>query len=167
MSRNDESWSRFFAGLDFSTVSKESDLNYTDPYATAEQKKRDSQVTELLTAYVTSYKKKVRHSTICRYVILIPCIAIVMVFAGVLVYFSFQIMGEESTVEIPDLAAFITACVSFISLIIGLLTVVTKYFFPENDEQYITKIVDSIQKNDLENKRVNAGSQDQDCSSSP
>lgn len=166
MPRNDESWSRFFAGLDFSTVSKESELNYTDPYATAEQKKRDSQVTELLTAYVTSYKKKVRHSTICRYVILIPCIAIVVVFAGILVYFSFRIMNTKSTVRISDLATFITACISFISLIIGLLTIVTKYFFPENDEQYITQIVDSIQKNDLENKRVNAGSQDPDSPSS-
>ena len=49
-----------------------------------------------------------------------------------------------------------TACVSFISLIIGLLTIITKYFFPENDEQYITAIVEAIQKNDLENKRENA-----------
>lgn len=50
----------------------------------------------------------------------------------------------------------ITASVSFISLVIGLLTIITKYFFPENDEQYITKIVETIQQNDLENKKENA-----------
>ena len=33
---------------------------------------------------------------------------------------------------------------------------ITKYFFPENDEQYITTIVETIQQNDLENKRENA-----------
>lgn len=54
------------------------------------------------------------------------------------------------------MVSFITTCVSFITLIIGLLTIVTKYFFPENDEQYITTIVEAIQKNDLENKRENA-----------
>lgn len=45
---------------------------------------------------------------------------------------------------------------SFISLVIGLLTIITKYFFSENDEQYITKIVETIQQNDLENKKENA-----------
>ena len=45
---------------------------------------------------------------------------------------------------------------SFISLVIGLLTIITKYFFPESDEQYITKIVETIQQNDLENKKENA-----------
>lgn len=63
---------------------------------------------------------------------------------------------RKSDLNVTDLAAFITACISFISLIIGLLTIITKYFFPENGEQYITQIVELIQKNDLENKRENA-----------
>lgn len=62
----------------------------------------------------------------------------------------------ENELKVQSLVAFVTACISFISLIIGLLTIITKYFFPENDEQYITTIVESIQKNDLENKRENA-----------
>ena len=55
--------------------------------------------------------------------------------------------------QISNLVAFVTACISFVSLIIGLLTIITKYFFPENDEQYITKIVEIIQNNDFKNKQ--------------
>lgn len=71
-------------------------------------------------------------------------------------FLSLKVLNVDSDLKIQDVAAFITACISFISLIIGLLTIITKYFFPENDEQYITQIVESIQKNDLENKRENA-----------
>lgn len=31
---------------------------------------------------------------------------------------------------------------------------ITKYCFPEKDDEYILKIVDSIQKNDLERSRL-------------
>lgn len=71
-------------------------------------------------------------------------------------FFVAKVLNVDSELDIQDVVAFITACISFISLIIGLLTIITKYFFPENDEQYITTIVESIQKNDLENKRENA-----------
>lgn len=73
-----------------------------------------------------------------------------------LIFLSLKVLNVDSELDIQDVVAFITACISFISLIIGLLTIITKYFFPENDEQYITTIVESIQKNDLENKRENA-----------
>lgn len=72
------------------------------------------------------------------------------------VFLSTKVLNSNSKLDIQDVVAFIAACISFISLIIGLLTIITKYFFPENDEQYITTIVESIQKNDLENKRENA-----------
>lgn len=85
-----------------------------------------------------------------------PCIFIICIFAVVLILFSYYIATQKTSIKITDLAAFITACISFISLIIGILTIITKYFFPENGEQYITQIVETIQKNDLENKRENA-----------
>ena len=81
---------------------------------------------------------------------------IICFFAGILIYFSIQMLNSQSQIEVPDVVSFATACISFITLIIGLLTIITKYFFPENDEQYITAIVEAIQKNDLENKRENA-----------
>ena len=146
----------FFNHLVFSSARSEEELGYKDPFVTSQQKKRDEKVTELLSEYVSFYKDKVKHSTICRYVILLPCMLIVAGFAVLLVYFALRLLNTETAVPVTDLIAFITACISFISLIIGLLTIITKYFFPENDEQYITKIVESIQKNDLENKRENA-----------
>lgn len=73
-----------------------------------------------------------------------------------LIYFAVKAMDTQSNLQVSDLVAFVTACVSFVSLIIGLLTIITRYFFPHNDEKYITTIVESIQKNDLENKRENA-----------
>ena len=143
-------------GLILEDVKQDSDLDYKDPFVTLQQKKRDQKITELLTEYVNFYKKKVRHSTICRYLILTPCVLIILGFAVLLGYFALRIVHAAAPLEIGDLVTFVTACVSFISLIIGLLTIITKYFFPENDEQYITAIVESIQKNDLENKRENA-----------
>mgnify|MGYP006983545716 CR=1 FL=1 len=140
----------------FGRTKSEEDLSYKDVFATNEQKKRDKTITGLLSDYALSYKKKVKHSTICRYVILVPCILIIVAFAIVFCCFAWRIFNIKTEMAINDLAAFITACISFVSLIIGLLTIVTKYFFPENDEQYVTTIVESIQKNDLENKRENA-----------
>ncbi len=133
-------------GLILEDVKQDSDLDYKDPFVTLQQKKRDQKITELLTEYVNFYKKKVRHSTICRYLILTPCVLIILGFAVLLGYFALRIVHAAAPLEIGDLVAFVTACVSFISLIIGLLTIITKYFFPENDEQYITAIVEAIQR---------------------
>lgn len=147
---------KFLEEVSFEKAADEKELAYNDPLVTVEQKKRDRYVTELLNEYVLFYRGKVKHSKICRYIILIPCILIVMGFSVLLVYLSLKMIDIPNTIQIEDLIAFVTACFSFISLIIGLLTIVTKYFFPENDEKYITTIVESIQKNDLNNKRENA-----------
>ena len=129
---------------------------YNDRLMTQQQKIRDVQITELLKEYVNFYQAKVKHGKICRYIILIPCILIIGVFAGMLCIFVIKAMRANWQFEVEGVVAFVTACVSFISLIIGLLTIITKYFFPENDEQYIATIVETIQRNDLENKRENA-----------
>lgn len=129
---------------------------YEDKYITKEQNNRDKEITKLLRAYVTTYENKVKISSRYQKFILYPCIAIICIFAVMLLWFSYCILTRKTGIKITDLVAFITACISFISLIIGLLTIITKYFFPENGEQYITQIVETIQKNDLENKRENA-----------
>ena len=150
----------------FLTAETEDELGYKDPFVTREQKKRDEHITRLLDKYVSFYESKVRHSTICRYVILIPCVLIIIAFSILLIVLSINVLSADNELRGQDLVAFITACISFSSLIIGLLTIITKYFFPENDEQYITTIVESIQKNDLENKRENARSRSEDKSQS-
>lgn len=156
MKHSENSLHKFLIRSSFSIADTEAELGYKDPLVTKEQKKRDEYITRLLDKYVSSYESKVTHSKICRYIILIPCMAIILGFSGLLFYLSLNILNVKSELHTQDVVAFITACISFISLIIGLLTIITKYFFPENDEQYITTIVESIQKNDLENKRENA-----------
>ena len=140
----------------FSSFSDDTDLPFEDRSVTEEQKQRDTEVTRLLQAYVETYENKVKVSKWYRGCIFYPCIFIICIFAVVLILFSYYIATQKTSIKITDLAAFITACISFISLIIGILTIITKYFFPENGEQYITQIVETIQKNDLENKRENA-----------
>lgn len=44
-------------------------------------------------------------------------------------------------------------------MIIGILTIIAKYVFPEKEEEYITRIVEIIQNNDLENKKENIAAQ--------
>lgn len=155
-----EQISSFWKNISYGTTDSEGDLeSFTDPFVTEEQKARDSEITKLLKEYVSWYKSKVKHSKICRYFILIPCILIICGFAGLLGYFGYCISVITESVGAEELTAFITACISFISLIISILAIITKYFFPENDEQYITKIVETIQKNDLDNKRENAKNQ--------
>ena len=156
MKTTQEDFYKFLKSSLFSKAETEEELGYKDPFVTKEQKKRDEHITRLLDKYVSFYESKEKHSKICRYIILIPCVAIILAFSVLLIFLSLKVLNVDSELDIQDVVAFITACISFISLIIGLLTIITKYFFPENDEQYITTIVESIQKNDLENKRENA-----------
>lgn len=128
-------------------------LYFRDPYTTAEQEARDKEITRLLKAYVRGYEGKVRHSVWCRYLILGLCIAVIGFFSFGLGWFSWRMVNAEGGMKMADLASFITACLSFLGLLVGVLVVITKYFFPENDEQYITQIVKSIQENDLANKQ--------------
>lgn len=146
----------FVKTVDFAKVDSEGDLDYHDPFVTKQQKRRDKYITELLESYVNAYKSKVKHNKICRYVILIPCFGIIITFSVLLAILSLKIVNSNNTLNIQEVAAFVTACISFISLIIGLLVIMTKYFFPEKDEEYIATIVKTIQENDLENKRENA-----------
>lgn len=163
MKTKQDNFNEFLKESLFSKADTEDELGYKDPLITKEQKKRDEYITRLLGKYVSFYENKIHHSKICRYIILIPCMVIIIAFSGLLIFLSLTVLSVDSDLKIQDLVAFITACVSFISLIIGLLTIITKYFFPENDEQYITTIVEAIQRNDLENKRENARYKHNEC----
>ena len=125
-------------------------------FVTEEQKRRDTEVTKLLKAYVKTYEKKVERSSLRQDILFYTCLAIIGIFAIIFITAIIIAFLKITKVSYTGLATIITASVSFISLVIGLLTIITKYFFPESDEQYITKIVETIQQNDLENKKENA-----------
>ncbi|MBD5101417.1 MAG: hypothetical protein HDT27_01735 [Subdoligranulum sp.] len=117
-----------------------------------EQIRRDKKISRLLEAYVRAYEKKSVHSRFSRYLILIPCMVIVVGFAVVLGWMCVTMATATNGSNWEELAAFITACVSFLALIIGILHIITEYFFPKDGEKYITDIVKLVQENDLKNR---------------
>lgn len=54
--------------------------------------------------------------------------------------------------SIQGIASLLTVCVSLLGLIIGVFKIVTRYIFPEKEEEYITQIVSAIQENDYNTK---------------
>lgn len=58
---------------------------------------------------------------------------------------------HHSDLDLSGVAAVITTALSFIFAIIKLMEVITKYCFPENDDEYILKMIQEIQENDLAN----------------
>lgn len=140
----------------FTHYTKDYNISYNDQFVTEEQKQRDTEVTKLLRAYVKTYEKKVARNSLRQDILFGVCLIIIGIFTVIFTAAIIFAFLRITSVSHTGLATIITASVSFISLIIGLLTIITKYFFPENDEQYITKIVETIQQNDLKNKKENA-----------
>lgn len=124
------------------------------PFSTDEEQKRDEMITGLLGIYVDAYESKVEENKGYRKQIFGVCIRIVSLFAVILAAMPFLALSGEMGME--DVVAFVTACVSFLALIIGLLHIVTEYVFPKDNERYITDIVKAIQENDLENRKETA-----------
>lgn len=141
---------------EFSSIPSDTISAFNDKFVTEEQKQRDTEVTKLLAAYVKTYEKKTEKNALKQDILFYSCLVIICIFTIVFVVAIIVAFLRITSVSYTGLATIITASVSFIALVIGLLTIITKYFFPENDEQYITTIVETIQQNDLENKRENA-----------
>lgn len=78
-----------------------------------------------------------------------------LAFSVALLYLLHCCVKQFSVIEISELITLFSLCITFLTSILGLFKIITKFCFPENDEEYITKIVEAIQKNDLENKKEN------------
>ena len=138
--------------LGMNDVNNLDDLNepYFDKYATEQQRHRDKHITKLLQLYVDFYNCKIKSNKWYKEILFYFCLATILVFS---IFFVYIICKEGFKND--KLFNLISVCITFISLIIGILTIITKYVFPEDDEKYITRIVEIIQTNDLENKREN------------
>lgn len=131
------------------------DAQFVDSYQTREQKARDCEITKLLRQYVTSYCEKVKTQKIYRKVLLILCSSIIGLFSITLLFLLLYFGLSSSSIDVSGVASLISICVTFLISILGLAQIITKYCFPENDEEYISKIVETIQANDLQNKLAN------------
>ena len=123
--------------------------SYQDPYQTEEQLKRDSTITKHLTEYYEAYVRKGKMRMYLQQGIWGLCAVFVMGSIIALLFLTQKVVFHSD--ELSDLNAivgFVTAFVSFAGLVFGLMTIITRFAFPENDEQYITDIVKAIQDND-------------------
>lgn len=133
------------------------DLNYKANYGTDEQVARDKQITQLLTKYVHNYSNKIEKNGEYKEHIFMVCESIIIMYAIIIpVVILFACSSRRGRITTgADVAALISVCVSFLGLIIGLMQIITKYVFPEKEEEYITQIVRAIQENDLKHKEQN------------
>lgn len=123
---------------------------------TDQQRARDKFITELFSAYLEAYRDKVESRGSYQKDLFITCIRIVWIFSiAFVLLIAASMFALGSTENISTAISVATASISFLVLIIELLKIITRYCFPENDEQYITEIVKAIQHNDLEDKKLN------------
>lgn len=128
---------------------------YKDEFTTTQQRSRDKNITALLQSYVNTYNYKNSSNKWYKGILFGVCVLILISFTVVLIFTvinfgrAIQWMTTESVVQL------ISVCLTFLTLIVGILKIITKYVFPVNDEEYITRIVELIQNNDLENKKEN------------
>lgn len=142
----------------FDPVDNDNDINkaYIDTYATRQQKSRDCKITELLSTYVETYSYKSKSNKWYKGILFFICVGILVAFCVSFIIFVCNVdFNGKAADSIPNVIQLISVCVTFLGLIIGLLQTITKYVFPENEEEYITRIVELIQNNDLENKKEN------------
>lgn len=131
---------------------------YSDKYQTAQQATRDEYITFLLEKYKDAYAQKNRMKQFSQKCIWGLCASFIMGSTISLCFLTYRIaFFPQEFSDLSSVISFITAFVSFSSLIFGLMTIITKYAFPEDDEKYITEIVKAIQENDLKNKSANMG----------
>lgn len=128
---------------------------YIDTYMTKQQRLRDKKVTELLNHYVRGYKYKIQSNKWYKGILLGCSCVILLAFSSVFIFLILKMDFTNQNGSFASLAEVISVCITFLSLIIGILTVIAKYVFPEHEEEYITRIVEIIQNNDLENKKEN------------
>ena len=142
----------FFTSVDNTT---QLEKTFTDEFITAEQKKRDKEITKLLTYYVLAYNEKRKSNPKYKKIILYLCCGIILVFSSLFIYLLIIVSKTMSSIAVNNVVALVTVCISYLTLVIGILKIITKYVFPQQEEEYITRIVEDIQKNDLKNKKTN------------
>lgn len=131
------------------------DKAYIDEYTTNQQRLRDKKITELLTQYVDAYSYKNKSNKWYKAILLGLCATILVAFCIVFIVLILRFSWGDHNTSGGTVVELISVCITFLTLIVSILKIITKYVFPEKEEEYITRIVEIIQNNDLENKKEN------------
>lgn len=128
---------------------------YKDSFTTEQQKIRDKEVTKLLKYYTSEYKLKTKMNKWFKILLFALSCIILCVFSCIFVYLLMNMYKIDNKNTIAGIVQTVSVCVTFLTMVVGILKIITKYVFSDKDEEYITKIVEIIQNNDLENKKEN------------
>lgn len=120
---------------------------------TDEEEERDRKISRLLEHYVNNYREKIKFNQKYKLIIIWFCFSVVILFLAGIVALMI-LAGAHNNIGIESVVGIVASIISFVGLFIGVLKIITEYVFPKDEEQYITKIVEDIQKNDLANKRT-------------
>lgn len=141
--------------LEKELIDKHLHSDFDDKYVTEQQRNRDEKITNLLGKYVDSYESKVRFQRVFRIILCFVSLGIIVVFAYNMIDVLKSVQNLRDNVTSNTVVSIITASVTFLVSIISILQIIAKYCFPQDDEQYITEIVKTIQENDFKHKQEN------------
>lgn len=128
---------------------------YQEKFATKEQKSRDEVITSILHNYHKNYNNKIKYNKKHKERIIELCFTLIEItFLIFIASIVLMLFCENLRNSIQGIASLLTVCVSLLGLIIGVFKIVTRYIFPEKEEEYITQIVSAIQENDYNTKTV-------------
>ena len=130
-----------------------SDQELSDNYYPEEQVARDRAITEILRSYGESYRNKIKFQNEHREMLIDLCTAVVTVFVLALLLIFICVMPQIGSINLEGVAALVTASLALVTSIISVTHIITKFCFPENDDEYIVDIVNSILNNTLETKK--------------
>ena len=126
---------------------------YQEKFATKEQKSRDEVITSILHNYHKNYNNKIKYNKKHKERIIELCFTLIEItFLIFIASIVLMLFCENLRNFIQGIASLLTVCVSLLGLIIGVFKIVTRYIFPEKEEEYITQIVSAIQENDYNTK---------------
>lgn len=126
---------------------------YQEKFATKEQKSRDEVITSILHNYRKNYNNKIKYNKKHKERIIELCFTLIEItFLIFIASIVLMLFCENLRNSIQGIASLLTVCVSLLGLIIGVFKIVTRYIFPEKEEEYITQIVSAIQENDYNTK---------------
>lgn len=128
-------------------------INEIKDYFTDSQRDRDRQITILLKQFVLNYENKVNGNKTFKKVLFYFCLAFITIF-GLGILGSIIILSIKN-ITITEIVPFVSACATLIAVPIGIFKIIVSYTFPSKEEQHIADIVQLIQNNDLENKKIN------------
>lgn len=128
-----------------------SDSYLKDNFQIEQRKLRTLHITSILQYYKDNYNDKVTFQKFYRKILFWGCSAVIIAFSVAVIAIPGFVIWHHSDLDLAGVAAVITTALSFVFAIIKLMEVITKYCFPENDDEYILKMIQEIQENDLAN----------------